>query len=133
MKYFFYFILLISTLVYSDTQISIFELSFNQNSKDHFYTLVSDGKINPHYKLIFKDKNKPSIEKNITNSFAKTIKNESNRILWISKYKNQKTKLKCTPYLTLKISKEKTTVCHENKIAISKSYGLLNSVSRVFQ
>lgn len=124
-------ILIFSAQTHAEGEPVITELSFKDNSKLHSYTLVKEGR-KPVFKLIFQENRKKPVVKLISKNQMEFIRNEATRIIWNSKYRKPANAQGCNVYVNIISGSEKAKVCIENKKATGMTYGLLNSVSRIF-
>lgn len=107
------------------------QLLFKNSSTSHRYTLVKESK-KPAFKLIFQEDRKKPVAKLVSKSQADFIKNEATRIIWNSEYRKPANAQRCSEYVNIISGTEKANVCAENRKATAMTYGLLNSVSRIF-
>lgn len=107
------------------------KIAFKRGPNLHQYTLTQEGKT-PVYKMVFQENRKKPETETISKAQAEFIKNETTRIIWNSEYRKPKTP-GCSEYANISSGTEKSTVCEENKKATGMAYGLLNSLSQIFQ
>lgn len=107
------------------------KIAFKRAPDLHEYTLIQEGKTS-EYKLVFQENRKKPETETISKAQAEFIKSETTRIIWNSEYRKPNTP-GCSEYANISSGTEKSTVCAENKKATGMAYGLLNSLSQIFQ
>lgn len=108
------------------------EVSVKQGSELHRFTLLVDS-AKPVYRISFQEGRARPKEKTVTKSQADYIRNEATRIIWNSEYRKPASAKTCSQYASVSSGDEKTKVCLENRKALAMSYGLLKTMSQIFQ
>lgn len=112
-------------------------LSANYQTKKviHNYILKKAETVKPRYTLTLKQKGKKDLVRVVSEHQAQSWQTQATRLIWRSEYGRKpasRSRSVCKSYVKLKSFKNKSDICHENKLVAQLSYGLLNQMKDAF-
>ena len=110
------------------------EISFTKAKKTHqFSLLMSKGK-KPQYRLQFSDTPHKFKTKPISFEEARAIQKDITYVIWKNEYRKPASSTgPCREFARFKTSRERTTVCEQDRAMSVRSYALLTSLRQKFQ
>lgn len=101
----------------------------------HSYILKKSESKKTQYTLTLKQKGKKDLVRVVSAHQAESWKTQATRLIWRSEYVRKPAsggKRRCHSYVKLVSFKNKSAICHENKLVAQLSYGLLNQMKDAF-
>lgn len=109
---------------------AILEVKFERAKKTHIYKIIKSASKRADYKLLFTDEKRKTKSVGLSQGQAEQIRNAATRIIWENQYRRPAAIAKCREYLTIKTDLEKSIICHENRVAVGRAYGFINSLDK---
>lgn len=111
-------------------QATVLEVNFERAKKNHTYKIMKAVSKKTEYSLLFTDEKRKTKSHKLSQRQAEQIKNEATRIIWEVQYRKPASTDSCREYMSIKTDLEKTRICYENKTAVGRAFGFINSLDK---
>ena len=125
-------ILLISFSAPAEVKKSLLQVNYQRNGVKHTYEIFPTLTKKSSFSLAFTNQKNLTKSKELSEREMLQFKNEATRIIWENDFRRSIPKSRCQPYVTIVTPEEKTRVCMENKSAVGRALGFLNSLNQRF-
>ena len=110
--------------------IEIFNIELADVKKRHIYKLVKERN---KYTLYFQNHLRKTKRTTVNETVATQLASEATHLFWANKYRRPSSIKTCKDYAILRLGKDKTGICKENKRLVGMSYGFFHSLHVFFK